>query len=199
MKRFAFTMLELVFVIVIIGILAILAMPRLDQNPLQLAAEQVAGHIRYTQHLAMVDDKYDSTDETWYEKRWQIRFLAPGGIHYYDIFSDENKEGNSGASEEAVDPLTHERLGSGNTLNTPSDAVNLTGRYGITGVGGTCDKGGTKKIGFDYMGRPYKGVGVGVYADPVPAGGCTITLQHPREGTATITVAAETGYVTISY
>jgi prepilin-type N-terminal cleavage/methylation domain-containing protein len=57
MKRFAFTMLELIFVIIVIGILAVLAMPSFNKNSLAEAAEQVAGHIRYTQHLAMVDDK----------------------------------------------------------------------------------------------------------------------------------------------
>ena len=59
MKRLAFTMLELVFVIVVIGILAALAMPNLSTSPLQQAAEEIAGHIRYTQHLAMMEDKYN--------------------------------------------------------------------------------------------------------------------------------------------
>ncbi|MDO9208669.1 MAG: prepilin-type N-terminal cleavage/methylation domain-containing protein, partial [Sulfuricurvum sp.] len=39
MKRFAFTMLELVFVIIVIGILAVLAMPNFNRHPLQEAAE----------------------------------------------------------------------------------------------------------------------------------------------------------------
>lgn len=199
MKRFAFTILELVFVIMAIGILAVLAMPRFDFDPLGRAAEQVAGHIRYTQHLAMVDDKYDPLDETWYEKRWQIRFLHNTGTYYYDIFADEDKEGNSNEGEEAVDPLSHERLGSGNTMNTPTDAVNLTKRYNISNISGTCVTGGTNKLGFDYLGRPYLGVSAGIYSNPVPSGGCTIVLQHATEGNATITVAAETGYVSISY
>ncbi len=192
-------MLELVFVIIVTGILAIMALPNLKTNMLHRAAEQVAGHIRYTQHLAIVDDKYDPTDETWYKTRWQIRFLINGSTHYYDVFSDEDKHGNSDAGEEAVDPLTHQRLGSGSTMNTPKDAVNLTARYGITNIGGTCAIGGTTKLGFDYLGRPYLGVSAGVYSNPVPINGCTITLHHPTEGTATITVAAETGYLSVNY
>jgi type II secretory pathway pseudopilin PulG len=194
-----FTLLELVFVIIVIGILAVLAMPNFNRHPLQEAAEQVASHIRYTQHLAMVDDKFDQTDNTWYEKRWQIRFLTNGAINYYDIFMDENKEGNSAEVEEAIDPLTHERLGTGNTINMPRDAVNLTKKFGITVVGGTCVIAGTKKIGFDYLGRPYLGISVGVFSNPVPTGGCTIILTHPTDGTATITVEQETGYVSVTY
>ena len=199
MKKLAFSVLEIVFVIIVIGILAINAIPHSDPNLLEHASEQVANHIRYTQHLAIIDDKFLATDQHWYKKRWQIRFLSNSGTYYYDVFSDMNTEGNSNANEEAVDPLSKRHLGSGHTFNTPTDAVDLTHRYGITGIGGTCVVNGTHKIGFDYMGRPYLGVSAGVYNNPVPAGGCTITLNHPTEGTATITVAAETGYVSISY
>ena len=199
MNKRAFTLLEVVFVIVIIGILAALAIPNQKSNMLHKAAEQVANHIRYTQHLAMVDDQFSPNDQTWYKKRWQIRFLNNGTIKYYDIFSDQNKEGNSNANEEAVDPMTKERLGSGNTLNTPKEGVNLTRRYGISSIQGTCEVDGTRKIGFDYFGRPYLGVSGGIYTNPVPAGGCTIQLVHPLEGTATIKIAAISGYVSISY
>ncbi|MFA6189885.1 MAG: type II secretion system protein [Sulfuricurvum sp.] len=199
MKRFAFTMLELVFVIIVIGILAVLAMPNFRGNPLQTAAEQVASHIRYTQHLAMVDDKFDPTDATWWKERWQIRFLTNGATNYYDIFSDVNQGGNSDEIEEAIDPLTHERLGSGNTLNTPNNSVNLTDNYGITAIAGTCIIGGTNKIGFDQLGRPYLGVSAGIFSNSVPVGGCTIILQHQTDGNATITIHPETGYVSVAY
>ena len=57
MKK-AFTMLELVFVIVVIGILAAAIIPSTRTNPAQEAAIQLLSDIRYTQHLAMIDDKY---------------------------------------------------------------------------------------------------------------------------------------------
>jgi Tfp pilus assembly protein FimT len=206
MKRFAFTMLELIFVIIVIAILAVLAMPNFNRNLLQEAAEQVAGHIRYTQHLAMNDDKFDPADPTWYEKRWQIRFphttIAGETIYYYEIFSDENKQGNSDLSEEAVDPLTHETIGDGVTAVAAipdTSMVNLTKRFGVTSVTGTCVIGGAyRTVAFDNLGRPYLDVYTGTYSNIVPAGGCTIILNHP-DGTATITVQQETGYVSISY
>jgi len=199
MKRFAFTMLELVFVIIVIGILAVLAMPSFTSNPLQRAAEQVASHIRYTQHLAMVNDQFDTIDSTWWKERWQIRFLSNGNTQYYDIFRDENQGGNSDEIEEAIDPLTGMRLGSGNTLNTPTDVVNLTDSFSISEIGGTCVNGGTHKIAFDNLGRPYLNVSTGLFSNPVPNGGCTIVIKHQTDGNATISVQAETGYVSISY
>ncbi|MCK9374470.1 MAG: prepilin-type N-terminal cleavage/methylation domain-containing protein [Sulfuricurvum sp.] len=206
MKRLAFTLLELVFVIIVIGILAVLAMPNFSSNPLQQAAMQVAEHIRYTQHLAMVDDKFDQTDPTWWQKRWQMRFphTTINGIkvYYYEVFSDDNKAGNSNLNEEAVDPLTGQTIGDGVTaVATIPDTslVNLTKRFGVTSVTGTCVLGGAyRTIAFDNLGRPYLDVYTDIYSNVVPAGGCTIVLNHP-DGTATITVQEETGLVSISY
>ncbi|MEK6659689.1 MAG: type II secretion system protein [Campylobacterota bacterium] len=206
MKK-AFTMLELVFVIVVIGILAAVVIPRTGSNRLQEAATQVLSHIRYTQHLAMVDDKYDANDATWYEKRWQIRFphttIAGETIHYYEVFRDENKQGNSNANEEAIDPLTRKTLGDGVTAvgSIPEDAVtNLTKKFGIDAVNGTCVIGGAyKTIAFDYLGRPYLDVYTGAYSNPVSYsnGGCTIILGNQTEGSVTIKIHPETGYACI--
>jgi prepilin-type N-terminal cleavage/methylation domain-containing protein len=207
MRRFAFSLLELVFVLIVIGILAVLAMPNFNGHPLQTAAEQVAGHIRYTQHLAIMDDKYDPTDPTWWEKRWQIRFphtLINGvNVYYYEVFRDENKAGNSNLNEEAVDPLTHETIGDGldAVAAIPDKSlVNLTKRYGITTVTGTCVIGGAfHTLAFDSIGRPYLDVYTGLFSHQVPAAGCTLLLTHPTDGTATITIHSQTGYVSVTY
>ncbi len=207
MKRYAFTMLELVFVIIVIGILAVLAMPDFRTNPLQQAAEQVASHIRYTQHLAMSDDKFDSNDPTWWEKRWQIRFphttINGVVVYYYEVFRDENKAGNSNINEEAVDPLTNQTIGDGlNAVAAIPDKslVNLTKKFGIELVGGTCVIGGAyPTIAFDNLGRPYLDAYTGLYSNAIPTGGCTVELQHVTEGNATITIRPETGYVSVAY
>ena len=209
MKRFAFTMLELVFVIIVIGILAVLAMPNFNRHPLQEAAEQVAGHIRYTQHLAMVDDKFDDKNSTWYMSRWQIRFpyttINGEKIYYYEVFSDENQQGNSDVFEEAIDPLTRQTIGDGaNAIGSiPASAmVNLTKKFGIIALSGSCNvlSGASyRPISFDNLGRPYEGVYSGIYTNPIPVGGCTILLQHKTDGNATITISQETGYVSVTY
>src|SRR3989339_327102 len=205
MKRFAFTLLELVFVIIVIGILAVLAMPNFNSNPLQQAAEQVAGHIRYTQHLAMVDDKFDPNDPTWWRERWQIRFRLLMGYYGYVIFSDRNQNRNSNQAnpqEIAIDPQTGEFLNG--FLNF--SAGNLTQQYGITNIVSSCLQDDNTLVAtnlgatvFDNVGRPYSGVSDAVSeAQYLLAADCTITLTHP-EGNAVIRIRPETGYVSITY
>lgn len=218
MKRFAFTMLELVFVIIVIGILAVLAMPSFGSNPLQQAAEQVAGHIRYTQHLAMVDDKFDpidsqfkanpgytaTYDHLWFREYWRIRFYTNSSNVYYAVFSDKDREGNidtASHTEPAIDPLTGLYLYVGNSASDPKNnsKMNLTETYGISNVASTCDTGNID-IYFDQFGRPYSGsiAGTNPYA-ALLQNDCTITLAHQTEGNATITIRPETGYVSVSY
>lgn len=204
MKK-AFTMIELIFVIIVIGILAVVVMPRSSSNKLQEAATQVLSHIRYTQHLAMIDDKFDENNATWWQKRWQIRFphttISGVDTYYYEVFRDENGQGNSDANEEAIDPLTKQTIGDGHTAvaSIADNAItNLTKRYGILNVTGTCVIGGAyRTIGFDFIGRPYLDVYTGIYSNPVPSpNGCTVILNS-NEGNVTIKIHPETGYACI--
>ncbi len=205
MKRFAFSLLELVFVIIIIGILAVLAMPSFGSNPLQQAADQLANHIRYTQHLAMVNDKFDPNDNRWYLENWQLEFkTAPSSI-YYEIYSDIDHNGNSDTinpEETARDPLTK------NYLDGSNDITDLAKEFGITAVAfsNSCHVNTSTGIGelsFDGLGRPYFYI---TSANPPVTNmhlyllktDCTISLQH-NDGNATITVRPETGYVSVAY
>jgi type II secretory pathway pseudopilin PulG len=210
MKRFAFTMLELVFVIIVIGILAVLAMPNFNRHPLQEAAEQVANHIRYTQHLAMVDDKFDPNDTRWYLENWQFefkRFTTPLRI-YYEIYSDIDHNGNSDTvspEETARDPLTHDYL-DGSNKNT-----DIVRKFAIKSVtfSPSCHVNTSSAIGelaFDHLGRPYYYITGDPGGKPLATnmyqyllkGDCNITLTHP-DGTAVITIRPETGYVSVTY
>ena len=202
MKRFAFTMLELVFVIIVIGILAVLAMPNFNRNSLGEAAEQVANHIRYTQHLAMVNDVYNPTLSDWHDARPQISFrTCNSGGNYYYVGSDSNYNGGHIAEDEsAVDPLNSTSLYWVNTQCNPTAYPNrnknllLKDTYGITNVASSC--GAT--ISFDSMGRPYDTFStVNSYSGQLQ-NPCVITLTH-LDGTATITIEPETGYVSVTY
>ena len=208
MKRFAFTMLELVFVIIVIGILAVLAMPNFNRNSLGEAAEQVANHIRYTQHLAMVDDKFDDKNATWYITRWQIRFYESGNpdVYYYTIFTDKDQnqgaDYGAGKTEVAIDPLTKLKF----HISNSNKNMDLTNKFGIQSVVTSClTSDGTHVtsnkgvLAFDNLGRPYNGVSNATSPyQYLMTSDCNITLSH-SDGNAIITIRPETGYVSITY
>ncbi|MDD3855513.1 type II secretion system protein [Sulfurimonas sp.] len=170
MKK-AFTMMELVFVIVVIGILAAVVMPRTGSNRLNEAAIQVVSHIRYTQHLAMIDDKFDSADNDWYRLRWQIKFSKVGGSDNkwaYAIFSDADvgsgHDGNPNDNETAVNPLDNSKKLTGGYSGTieygdskATKELNLGHSYSVEDIDlvGGCNisNDGKKRISFDYLGR----------------------------------------------
>lgn len=179
MKK-AFTMIELVFVIVIVGILSVMIAPSFGGNNLRQAADQVVSHIRYTQHLAMMDNKFDTTDPEWFKGRWQIIFVKnddTGKQWTYTVFSDwkgshtgsPNKATSTSRSEYAYNPIdTTKYLTCGDSGTNiikygDSEASNdlcLQDSYGIdniviTGGGGTTSN--SYRIVFDNLGRPYKG------------------------------------------
>ncbi len=147
--RRAFTMLELVFVIVVVGILSAMIAPNFQRNSIREAADQVISHIRYTQHLAMMDDKYDPSDSRWFKHRWQIRFVkdinngttncngvSNLNIWTYMIYANNNFvcpggicDNNPNINEFAKNPLDNNKLLTGgysklvcadNTYNNPN-------------------------------------------------------------------------------
>lgn len=194
MKK-AFTMMELIFVIVVIGILAVVIMPRTGSNKLYEAATQVLSHIRYTQHLAMVDDKFDTNDTLWFRENWQIQFESLTQVGYM-IYSDKNHLGNASDDELAKDPL------SGEAISHATGVADLKKKYGITQVqfADACDDG--KELSFDFLGRPYTFITIS--APPTSniyqyllTSNCDITLTGSEGTTATIRVHPETGYACI--
>ena len=223
--RKAFTLLELVFVIVVIGILAALILPRTKTNPVQEAAIQVLSHIRYTQHLAMVDDKYNANDIHWYMARWQIVFgnnnQYANHKPAYTIFADSlntstnTYSGDPKESEIALNPQNHNQIMTGGYNNTAAlnynsagfkgmKQLNLGENYGITNVSfsGGCNIG--LRISFDYLGRPFTG-DQHAMTGPYTAGtqrlitsDCNITLTDGTE-TAVIQISPETGYAKVIF
>jgi prepilin-type N-terminal cleavage/methylation domain-containing protein len=177
MKRLAFTLLELVFVIIIIGIMSVLALPNFQSNSLSQVTEQLASHIRYAQHLAMTDDKFDPNNANWWKRRWQIK-LTNGK---YTIYSDTSENGAYDNGEAAIDPSTGEALAN----------INLVDKFHITNTP-------TQTIAFDNMGRPYKNLTTqygGMFASTDVV---NINLTH-NDGSSTINIAPQTGYVKVTY
>jgi len=156
MKK-AFTMIELVFVMVIIAILSSLAIPNFEQDRLRQAAEQVVSHIRYTQHLALLDNKFQSISSNpgdivedkraqyWYKGSWQIRFLrSAGGTDNewaYTIFSDGP---NDSVSASGLDDYN------GNPNHTEGEiASNILNPYNAITRDGQVLSGGSAQLDWD--------------------------------------------------
>jgi type II secretory pathway pseudopilin PulG len=158
-------MLELVMVIIVIGILATLAMPRIKRDIRQEAADNILSAIRYTQHLALVDDKTDPFDTSWQKKFWTIRFTTSStnpDSSYYIITSDTNKNNASSKNESAIDPANGKYMYNSSGFfaslgSNESPNIFIGRKYGINrlDLSGGCDH---KHIAFGHLGRPYKNI-----------------------------------------
>ena len=177
MKK-AFTLLELVFVLVVIGILAAVILPRTTSDSAVEAALELQSSIRYTQHLAMQDDKFDANNNTWFRNRWQIRFNGSK----YSIVSD------NGATF-AKDPA--------NTSDELQN-VDLAAKYDVSiSLGGGCAN--ETIISFDHYGRPI----VGDLSNDATAyvngqllnSTCTITVSSGGQTPVVLELMKETGYI----
>ena len=214
MKRKAFTMLELVFAIVVIGILASLAMPRIDRDIRQEAADNILSAIRYTQQLALVDDKTNPAQLDWQKAFWNIRFEQYYGNSkwFYVVSTNNNRDGNVDSDEVAIDPSNGKAMNNTDSatlmkdsMATDSPNVFLTEKYGVKSVDFTdCEGDDVRHIAFDHLGRTHKGVyGAGTaYNDyrTYVNSECKIKFTFAADaGLADleITIQAETGYAQI--
>lgn len=203
--RKAFTMLELIFVIVVVAILSITFMGRFDDDRLREAADHVLSQIRYTQHLAMVDDVYDPTDQDWSAERWQIRFQKCNGVdnQFYFIFKDINHGGAANKVESAQNPLDGRFMFNDGTCVAQEDEsrdVLIGNKYEITGVT-VCGDTANRYLLFDNLGRPYRHTAAGTPSsayDGYLTNDCDINLTTSKGETIIIRVAAETGFAYIA-
>ncbi len=197
-------MLETVIVLVVVGILTAMAIPRLTQDRLQESADQILSHIRYTQHLAMMDDRFDPLTQNWYQSRWMISFRQCGGSWYYVIGRDEDLGGAIGKSESARNPADGKYLFMNNitcTLaNDESSEILIGDRFGIDTISFSPGCGGNQYVAFDHLGRPYATT-LGTYSIPnmydIATNDCQIVFSGDS-GSFTITVTAQSGYAYIS-
>jgi prepilin-type N-terminal cleavage/methylation domain-containing protein len=188
-NKHAFTMMELVFVIVVVGILSALIAPNFQRNTTREAADQIISHIRYTQHLAMMDDKYDPTNHNWYKNRWSIDLNSTAYSISCERFKNDNT--NSGTLY-AKNPLNQDQ----NLSSSGTKELDVNKEYGITIVN-NCSS--NKRIFFDNMGRPYDANTTATAPQQnLIQGICTIVLSNGNVGEdITIQLHPETGYVNI--
>ena len=209
MNQNAFTMLELVFVIVVLGILAALALPRLERDLRQEAADTILSNIRYAQHLALIDDKQKFNDASWQREFWQFKVESCGGGSglFFSIGSDMDQQGDLDRDEVALDPANGKPMfwtntddcSNGNEADpTVSKNIFLTKRFGVDTItpSGGCT---TQHIGFDHLGRPHAGFSGSTqpnYASYLSTA-CIYTFTLKTGESFQIRIEPETGYASI--
>ena len=212
MRRMAFTMVELVMVIVVLGILSALALPRMERDLRQEAADNVLSAIRYTQHLALVDNRHKFNKAKWQQRFWRIYFgSCSGGMKFYAIGTDDDMEDSTNArvdqNESALDPANGKVMWGQDaqecegTIDSALSENTLIGRkYGVDTITGGC--GNVKYIAFDYLGRPY-GSGFSFSSQPNNTGymtsDCSFTFSSSSSAFEpfTVIIKKETGYTYI--
>ncbi len=208
MKRVAFTMLELVIVIVVLGIIAALALPRIDRDISQEAADNVLSAIRYTQHLALMDNKTNPEDTRWQMTLWNIRFATysdDGTKWFYTVGSNMNHGTNVNKEETAIDPTNGKYMYNANADSTigtdESPNVFLGKKFGINNITFADGCSGGQLIAFDHLGRPHTGIysATNDYATTMTSGHCNITFNFEDSSfdPFTIRIEKETGHIFI--
>ncbi len=178
MKRDAFSLIELLIVIVILGILATYSTKMYSRNVRAEAINHILSMIRYTQNLALHDKKHDRDNAYWQRSFWRFQIWHCKGRQdlYYTIGTDSNYDSEIDSNESAIDPSNGKFLywvRSKECLKSTDDALKqdvspnvfLTQRYGINRVEFSACKirangsieSPSKHIGFDNYGRPIKG------------------------------------------
>ncbi len=208
MKKSAFTMLELVMVIVVLGIIAALALPRIDRDVSQEAADNVLSAIRYTQHLALMDNKTNPEDTQWQMTLWNIRFAKyqnNGTKWFYTVGSNMNHGTNINKEETAIDPTNGKYMYNANADSTvgtdESPNIFLGKNFGINDItfAGGCT--GGQLIAFDHLGRPHTGIysAGNNYATTMTNADCSITFKFENSSIHpfTVTIQRETGHIFI--
>jgi len=210
LKNTAFTMIELIFVIVVLGILATLALSRIDRDIRQEAADNILSDIRYTQHLALMSSKHKFDEPKWQRAFWRIGFeYCSGSTDFYEYIGSDSSNYGGGIDdiEASIDPANGKKMiwsgaacPEGKDKNT-SNRIFITYKYGINTItyNGGCSN--AQYIGFDHLGRPHQGFTGSTIPDysSLMIDNCNITFSFNDSSLNpfSIIINKETGYTYI--
>lgn len=204
MKKNTFTLIEIVFVIILIGVITSFSISKNNINKLVLAKDQIIMHLKYMRYIAMNDNKYEHNNSLWYKKGWNLKFRYCDGkddIHYY-IYSDEDLTGHVKEIETLKDPFTNQYIYSSIHCVDSIDRTNytlLSKYYNIKKIEISCNE--TTSIGqVLYLDdgniytkfSPDSNVSKNKYKLNED---CTIDLYDKQNNKQTITLDYRTGYV----
>ena len=211
-------MIELVFVIVVLGILASLSMERMDRDLRREASETILLHIRLEQQLALNDN-----NALWQRAYGRFEYgkcrnrtnLDDGTAeYYYRVGSAVTLDKVFNKNESAINPMDGKYLYTVNTCNLVQDnespLILTSNKFGINKIRkyGGCSK--VQHIAFDNLGRPHHQIGSYGVADfsKIMTKDCRIKFEMSTDvnndgeinsdDSFSIRVEAETGYATIT-
>jgi len=217
----AFTMVELIAVIVVMGVLAAYSIPRYKRDTRVEAINHMLSMIRYTQNLALHDSMHSDTNSSWQQSFWRFHIAKcknSSGL-YYTIGTDKSYSGYPfELAETAIDPSNGKHLywngytkcpkiNNNSLIDNVSPNIFITQRYGIDKVvfsscsvmeSGSRSSVSRKHIGFDNFGRPMRKY---TASDTPDYNGHTVTdcrirfyFQDNSINPFTIVIPAESGY-----
>jgi len=216
-------MIELIFVIVVLGILASLAMGRMDRDLRQEASETILSHIRLAQQLALTDNKHRSdNDDNWQRAYWRFEYGKCANTtnpndgtaeYYYRVGSAVTLDKGFNKDESAINPMDGKYLYTMNKCDDlrsdESPTILISKKFGINRIRkyGGCNK--VQHIAFDHLGRPHHQIASYGSADfsKIMTSDCRIKFEMSSDvnndgeidgdDSFTIRVEAETGYASI--
>ena len=210
----AFTLFELILAIIILAMLATISFPNTKKNLRQKAANNILADIRYTQHLALMDNKHLYNKPNWHKRFWKIMFgtcRKKNHTLFYMIGSENdmtinNVSGHFSKKEAARDPANGKAMfwTNGRVCNDVLDRsisprIFITKQYGIQKVKTSrgCSK--NKYLGFDHLGRPHNGFTTSMQPNykSYLSTPCVFTFTLSNLETFSIQVEPETGYAFI--
>ena len=215
----AFSFIELILVIIIIGIFSTLSLISFSRNYLDEAIVHLESDLRYTQRLALSDNRFNPENPLWYKSNWQLVFTKSKKIDGsretiwgYTIFSDRNYDKKINKSEVATNPSDNTKLMTyGITSMHTLKEYEITRRLGlakyyhITNVifSKTCTNPRGRKsrrMIFDNYGKPYWSydekkyrIQQSKYFKPVKEE-CMITLKEGKQSRS-LCITPYSGYI----
>jgi type II secretory pathway pseudopilin PulG len=206
-------MIELIFVIVVLGILASLAMGRMDRDLRQEASETILSHIQLAQQLALRDNKHRTDNNSlWQRAYWRFEYgkcrntTNPNdgtAEYYYRVGSATTLDSGFNKNESAVNPMDGKYLYTMNKCDDlqkdESPTILISRKFGINRIrkyGGCAN---VQHIAFDYLGRPHHQIGSYGAADfsKIMTRDCRIKFEMSTDDSFTIRIQPETGYAYI--
>ena len=204
-NRFAFSMIELIMVIVVLGILSATAMPNFKNDVRVGARENLYSAFQYTRNLALIDNRTNPIDTDWQMELWTISFSnSPEGFTY-NIGSNLNHNSAFSKNECAIDPANGKyfyNLNGDTTIDTDeSPNVFLGKKFGVKDIVFEDGCNGAQYIAFDNMGRPHIN---GIYSSIALYSGvmlqdCKVTVSFLDTSIENLifSIKKETGFVEV--